>query len=96
MKAALSAQPVSVAVDADDMQHYKGGVFTNNCATGLNHAILAVGYGVDKETGKPFYKIKNSWGPTWGESGFIRLERTEKENDIGKCGVLMNSVYPTV
>lgn len=95
LKAALSAQPVSVAVDADDLQLYHGGVFVNDCATGLNHAILAVGYGTDKETGKMYYKIKNSWGTKWGEGGFVRLERTDKENEKGKCGVMMNPVYPT-
>jgi len=95
LMAALSRQPVGVAVDADDIMFYEGGVFTNDCATDLNHAILAVGYGVDKETGKSFYKIKNSWGEKWGEGGFIRLERTEEDGE-GKCGVLIQPVYPTI
>jgi len=95
LMSALSRQPVSVAVDADDLQFYKGGVFVNDCDTGLNHAILAVGYGVDKETGQSFYKIKNSWGANWGEGGFVRVERTNIDGK-GKCGVLMNPVYPTL
>jgi len=92
---ALSRQPVSVGVDADVWQFYKGGVFVNVCATELNHAVLAVGYGVDKETGQSFYKIKNSWGANWGEGGYIRVERT-KIDGKGKCGILMRSSYPTI
>jgi len=92
---ALSRQPVSVHVDAENMQFYKGGVFVNDCATRLNHAVLAVGYAVDNETGQSFYKLKNSWGANWGEGGYIRVERT-KIDGKGKCGVLMYSMYPNI
>ena len=41
------------------------------CASyGIDHAVLMTGYGVDN--GTPFWNIKNSWGPGWGEGGFYR------------------------
>ena len=58
---ALQNQPVSVAIDGHSLQFYTTGVYNGYCSTDVNHAVLAVGYGV--EDGKKFYKIKNSWGP---------------------------------
>jgi C1A family cysteine protease len=56
-----------VAVDATNWSRYSGGVFSN-CGTSLNHAVLGVGF---DSTGN--WKIRNSWGTSWGEKGFIRL-----------------------
>lgn len=94
---AIYKQPVSVGVEADDWQFYKNGVFDNwdTCGTQLNHGVLAVGYGTDSASGKMFYKIKNSWGGSWGESGYIRLEKKDT-NDEGMCGILKNASYPTM
>merc|ERR1712228_670090 len=73
METAVAAGPVSIAVDASGTtwQFYRGGVVDSNCGTRLDHGVLAVGYGVDKST--KFWKVKNSWGETWGEEGYIRL-----------------------
>ena len=38
-----------------------------------DHGVLLVGY--DAAVSPPYWNIKNSWGPTWGESGFIRIEK---------------------
>jgi len=64
---------VTVIIKADaSFQHYKSGVLQNPpTPCGLNHAVLATGYGTD------FWKIKNSWGTTWGEAGFIRFAKSE-------------------
>ena len=64
--AALASRPLGVSVDATNWSHYTSGVF-NNCKTSLNHDVFLVG-ATDQ-----YWKIKNSWGTSWGENGFIRL-----------------------
>jgi len=66
-----SRSPVSVGVDADSWQTYNGGVLTSCEAEQMNHAVLAIGF--DTGFNPPYWTIKNSWGPGWGESGYIRI-----------------------
>jgi KDEL-tailed cysteine endopeptidase len=97
MMTALSQQPVSIAIEADqkDFQLYKSGVFTGVCSTNLDHGVLVVGYGADN--GLDFYKVKNSWGSSWGEDGYIKLGRGSQYNDgSGQCGILMEASYPVL
>jgi len=97
LMSALYKQPVSVAIEADqrDFQLYKSGVFTGKCGTSLDHGVLVVGYGTD-ESGD-FYLIKNSWGTTWGDNGYIKLGRGPEYNDgEGQCGVLLSASYPVL
>merc|ERR1712232_940750 len=70
LKSTLSQQPVSVTVNAGQLQLYGNGVVTGNCQGQINHAVIAVGYGTD---GQDYFKIRNSWGTSWGEAGNIRL-----------------------
>lgn len=87
--------PVSIAVDAVWWQFYFGGVYSGLCGTSLDHGVLAVGYGVT-DGGKKYWKIKNSWGSGWGENGYIRVVRTDKDDDVGKCGVAKAASYPVL
>lgn len=89
---AIAKNPVSVAIQANHLsfQLYKNGVYSGNCGTNLDHGVLAVGYGT--LSGKKHYKVKNSWGNTWGDKGFIFIERTG--DGKGKCGIQMAASYP--
>jgi C1A family cysteine protease len=97
MESALGVGPVSVAIEADEPQFqlYKSGVYSTACGTNLDHGVLAVGYGVDSASSKKFYNVKNSWGGSWGEAGYIRLEKGVSQKE-GQCGILMQASYPLV
>jgi len=91
LKVAVAQQPVSVAIEADKsvFQLYKSGVLTSKeCGTTLDHGVGIVGYGT--ESGTDYWKVKNSWGATWGMDGYILLERGTNE-----CGISQSASYPT-
>lgn len=69
------------------------GVFTGPCGTNLDHGVLAVGYGTN-EDGKDYIIVKNSWGPSWGEKGYIRMERLGNSDKSGKCGINIEPSFP--
>lgn len=80
MNAVAKVGPLAVAVAASQWGLYEKGVMDPKGST-LNHAVVLAGYGVDKDTGEKFYKIRNSWGPGFGENGYIRIKRTDDEDD---------------
>lgn len=86
--------PISVAIDAeDDFQFYKSGIFTSTSCSKeyLDHAVLAVGYGVT-QTNKSYIIIKNSWSADWGMDGYIYFS-----SDIpNMCGVASAASYPLI
>jgi len=98
MVAALAQHgPLSVAVEADQaaFQFYHSGVVTGTCGTHLNHGVLLVGYGIDQTSGTTYWKVKNSWGPGWGEAGYIRIQRGKRWPTGGECGIASHPSYPT-
>lgn len=88
--------PVSVAIQADQaaFQFYKSGVMTGICGAHLDHGVLLVGYGVDPKNGHKFWKLKNSWGASWGEEGYIRIVRGKFWPLTGQCGIAAAASYP--
>lgn len=97
LQAAVLQQPVSVAVQAPlDMQLYVSGVYDGTCGSVVNHAMVAVGYGVDEVTGLQYWKLRNSWGGGWGEGGYVRVLRDGSANDgTGQCGIHTYASFPT-
>jgi C1A family cysteine protease len=89
---AVAQQPVSIAIQANQaaFQSYKSGVLTSSCGQQLDHGVLAVGYGT--LNGVDYWKVKNSWGSSWGDDGYILIERSSKN----LCGVLSAASYPTM
>jgi cathepsin F len=67
--------PLAAGVNASMFKYYRGGVMsysTYQCAYTINHAITIVGYG-KTNTGVNYWIVKNSWGPYWGERGYVRI-----------------------
>lgn len=98
LKDAVSRGPVSVAIEADTsvFQHYTGGIISSyECGTNLDHGVLVVGYGTEPD-GTMYWTVKNSWGEGWGENGYVRIARSESDDDSGICGIALQPSYPVV
>ncbi|XP_058862393.1 procathepsin L-like [Acipenser ruthenus] len=84
--------PVAVGIDATrfSFHHYRGGLYYEPLCSSkkLNHAVLVVGYGT--ENGHDYWIVKNSWGTSWGENGYIRMARNRDNN----CGIATYSIVP--
>lgn len=89
LQSALQKQPVSIGIQADQsaFQFYSGGVLTGTCGRNLDHSVLAVGY----DTNSQYWLVKNSWGSSWGDNGYIKLTMSGDE-----CGILDDASYPSV
>ncbi|GAA0141450.1 cysteine protease [Lithospermum erythrorhizon] len=94
LQKAVASQPVSVAIEAGgrDFQLYESGVFTGSCGTALDHGVNVVGYGT--ENGMDYWIVRNSWGASWGEEGYLRMQRNIKTK-TGLCGIAIQPSYPT-
>jgi cathepsin L len=84
----VDIEPISIAIEADQsgFQLYKSGVFCGTCGQNLDHGVLLVGYGTSTED---YWKVKNSWGTSWGEAGYIQMCRNKNE-----CGISDEPSYP--
>lgn len=97
LKGAVAKQPVSIAIEASTryFQSYSGGILDSaECETQLDHAVEIIGYGTDN--GVDYWTVRNSWGPNWGENGYVRLKRTYSTNDVGICGLAIEPSFLAV
>ncbi|XP_066979395.1 crustapain-like [Macrobrachium rosenbergii] len=87
--------PVSVCIDAsqESFGSYGGGVYYEpNCDSYIsNHAVNVVGFGVE-DSGDEYWIVRNSWGPSWGEEGYIKMARNKDNN----CAIATFAVYPVL
>lgn len=91
--AAVEAGPVSVAIEADQsaFQNYSSGVLNSTaCGTNLDHAVTGVGWGT--ENGVQYILVKNSWGTSWGEAGYVKIANG---SGAGICGINRSVVTVT-
>ena len=93
LMASIEAGPTSVAIEADKIafQGYSSGILNSDaCGTTLDHGVLAVGYGT--EDGQAYYLVKNSWGTSWGDAGYVKI--ANNGDGAGICGIQMSAVRP--
>ena len=85
----------SINAETNKMKSYSGGIFSSTrlapCKTKPNHFMLLVGYGSDGKK-QNFWKLKNSWGVSWGQQGYLYIARTG--DGEGECGVQHDLYYP--
>jgi C1A family cysteine protease len=95
---AVQHQPVSVAIQANkrSFQMYKSGIYSDpDCGFELDHGVLLIGYGYDKKYDMDYWIIKNSWSYSWGENGYIRIQRNI-DDSRGLCGIAMDPSIPII
>jgi cathepsin L len=83
MNAVAKLGPIAVSVAASPWTLYRDGIFDGQLVTkrdtDINHLVVLEGYGTDVDTGMDYWLVRNSWGPLWGERGYIRLKRVDPE-----------------
>ena len=75
MQAVATVGPIAISVDASAWSFYGGGVYSGKCGTTIDHAVQLVGYGTDSQTNEDYWLVRNSWGTSWGEDGYMRIKR---------------------
>ena len=78
MNAVATVGPIAISLDAS-WRNYESGVYTGACGATIDHAVVLVGYGT--EGANDYYLVRNSWGESFGEGGYIKLKRNADDSD---------------
>lgn len=92
---AVAQQPVVARIHVTQLfRHYQTGIFNDQaCTDELNHCVVIVGYGKSKD-GTKFWLVRNSWGPSWGAGGYMRIAREVPGHPRGVCGLAIFTGFP--
>lgn len=105
LMAALDQGAVSIAIEADReiFRYYKSGILADpkkaeeeeTCGTGLNHAVVAVGYYYDgdMDSEENYILVRNSWSTKWGDEGYVKIAFGQLKTG-GTCGMFLDPSYP--
>merc|ERR1712151_946742 len=96
-KASLRLGPLTICYETtNEFFQYSSGVFDLECNPGgyVTHAMAAIGYGYDEESGLEYALIRNSWGKGWGEEGNVRIAIRPDEQKGGQCLLYSMPAYP--
>eukprot|EP00826_Nyctotherus_ovalis_P010082 TRINITY_DN1267_c0_g2_i2.p1 TRINITY_DN1267_c0_g2~~TRINITY_DN1267_c0_g2_i2.p1 ORF type:complete len:183 (-),score=11.32 TRINITY_DN1267_c0_g2_i2:143-691(-) len=92
----LQQSPISVFVASSSFgfRFYKSGIITKGCDGHLGHYATLVGTDKDSE-GRMYWKVQNTWGPSWGDKGYVKILREDKGNSSSAmCNITLNPSYP--
>ena len=89
LDSAITRQPISVAVDGRNFNFYTSGIFTNCVNSSANVGLAALLVGASDQSGNQYYKLKLSWGSSFGEQGYIRISKA-----YNSCGICSYPSYP--
>lgn len=98
LMSAVAESPVTVVIDANstNFQFYKKGtIFHGSCTTAQNHVVVVVGYS-DTDPSDKYWIVRNSWGSSWGDGGYILMEKDVASAPYGLCGITMHATRPTL
>lgn len=98
LQTVLAHTPVSAAIASNAIQFYSGGIFSNKyCGASVNQGVNVVGYGTDYKSKKDYWLVRNSWGKSWGEAGYIKMDRSpDIQPGAGICGICLYVSYPAI
>lgn len=88
MNAVVNVGPIAISAAAEPWQLYSSGVYNGHCGADVDHAVQLVGYGTQGSNDRKllggggggggkgdYWLVRNSWGASWGEKGYIRIQR---------------------
>jgi len=88
---------VSMSMHAvKNFYRYTTGIYENSqCLSqqGGGHAVTIVGYSYDRTTNTGFWRVRNTWGPNWGEFGYFRIKMDTRRDGLGECNMYLRGSF---